>query len=327
MNKSKLIATSAIATVMTATAAHAELSISGGMAGWWITGDSNTSVDRRWNTESVNVTYSDTLDNGMGISVTANVGETGNSHQSWGHNNTTTTGGDVNYTMSISSDMGSISFGDQMASATDRADNIVSMSLMECCTMTSTLPDGMTTTAYNDGDNMNGNANEGVEYTSPSINGWTLRLSHMPTSGNASETAEDSNQGAISGAIGPFSVAAGINSVGHDGTDDGYDSSFGAASMSLGSMTVTAGMFNGGASRADTNVLVLDVPIMGMSGKVTYADHDESGAGAYDDSGYRVGLSKSLGAASFAIEYDNADIASGNDGEVETWRMGYAIYF
>ena len=51
------------------------------MAGWFITDDSMTSVSRQWNTESVNVTYSDTLDNGMGISVTANVGETGNTHR------------------------------------------------------------------------------------------------------------------------------------------------------------------------------------------------------------------------------------------------------
>ena len=95
MNKSKLIATSAIATVMTATAAQAELSISGGMAGWWLTGDSITSVNRQWNTESVNVTYSDTLDNGMGISVTANVGETGNTHTGFGSDSSD----DANYTM------------------------------------------------------------------------------------------------------------------------------------------------------------------------------------------------------------------------------------
>ena len=74
---------------------------------------------------SVNVTYSDTLDNGMGISVTANVGETGNTHRGF-HTNSAD---DVNYTMSISSDMGTISFGDQIAAATDRADNIVSLSL------------------------------------------------------------------------------------------------------------------------------------------------------------------------------------------------------
>ena len=324
MNKSKLIATSAIATVMTATAAQAELSISGGMAGWWLTGDSITSVNRQWNTESVNVTYSDTLDNGMGISVTANVGETGATVNGWG----SASAQDVNYTMSISSDMGTISFGDQIASAADRGDNIISMSLQECCTWSATLPDGMggANGVYADGDNATGDSNEGIEYSSPSLNGWTIRLSHSPTAANASESAEDSNGASVSGSIGPVAVSAGMNSQGHDGTNDGYDSTYGAASIGLGSMTVSAGMFEGGGNRADATVLVVDMPIMGMSGKATYVDMDDTGAN-YDDSGYRLGLSKSLGAASFSVEYDNADTASGDAGEVETWRVGYALYF
>jgi len=324
MNKSKLIATSAIATVMTATAAQAELSISGGMAGWWLTGDSITSVNRQWNTESVNVTYSDTLDNGMGVSVTANVGETGATVNGWG----SASAQDVNYTMSISSDMGTISFGDQIASAADRGDNIISMSLQECCTWSATLPDGMggANGVYADGDNATGDSNEGIEYSSPSLNGWTIRLSHSPTAANASESAEDSNGASVSGAIGPVSVSAGMNSQGHDGTNDGYDSTYGAASIGLGSMTVSAGMFEGGGNRADATVLVVDMPIMGMSGKATYVDMDDTGAN-YDDSGYRLGLSKSLGAASFSVEYDNADTASGDAGEIETWRVGYALYF
>ena len=324
MNKSKLIATSAIATVMTATAAQAELSISGGMAGWWLTGDSITSVNRQWNTESVNVTYSDTLDNGMGVSVTANVGETGATVRGWGSDSAQ----DVNYTMTISSDMGTLSFGDQIASAADRGDNIISMSLQECCTWAATLPDGMggANGVYADGDNATGDSNEGIEYSSPSLNGWTIRLSHSPTAANASESAEDSNGASVSGAIGPVSVSAGMNSQGHDGTNDGYDSTYGAASIGLGSMTVSAGMFEGGGNRADATVLVVDMPIMGMSGKATYVDMDDTGAN-YDDSGYRLGLSKSLGAASFSVEYDNADTASGDAGEIETWRVGYALYF
>ncbi len=324
MNKSKLIATSAIATVMTATAAQAELSISGGMAGWWLTGDSITSVNRQWNTESVNVTYSDTLDNGMGVSVTANVGETGATVRGWGSDSAQ----DVNYTMTISSDMGTLSFGDQIASAADRGDNIISMSLQECCTWAATLPDGMggANGVYADGDNATGDSNEGIEYSSPSLNGWTIRLSHSPTAANASESAEDSNGASVSGAIGPVSVSAGMNSQGHDGTNDGYDSTYGAASIGLGSMTVSAGMFEGGGNRADATVLVVDMPIMGMSGKATYVDLDDTGAN-YDDSGYRLGLSKSLGAASFSVEYDNADTASGDAGEIETWRVGYALYF
>ena len=325
MNKSKLIATSAIATVMSATAAQAELSISGGMAGWFLTGDQITSVNRQWNTESVNVTYSDTLDNGMGVSVTANVGETGNTASGWGG----ASGGDVNYTMTISSDMGSLSFGDQIASAADRGDNIISMSLQECCTWAATLPDGMggANGQYHDGDNTTGNHNEGVEYASPSLNGWTVRLSHMPTAAAASEGADDTNGASVSGSIGPVSVSAGMNSQGDNGTaGTGYDSTYGAASMGLGAMTISAGVFEGGGSRADATVLVIDMPIMGMSGKATYVDMDDTGAN-YDDSGYRLGLSKSMGAASFSVEYDNADTASGDAGEIETWRVGYALYF
>ena len=324
MTKSKIIASTAIATVMSASAAQAEISISGGMAGWFITGDSMTSVSRQWNTESVNVTYSDTLDNGMGISVTANVGETGNTHRGF-H---TDSGDDVNYTMSISSDMGTLSFGDQIASATDRADNIVSLSLFECCTWAATLMDGMAGTngQYHDGDNMSGAANEGFEYTAPSMNGWTLRLSHMPTADRASEGANDSNQASISGSLAGISVAAGINSMGDAATNTaGRDSSFVAASMGLGPMSVSVGMFEGGAAAADATTVVVDMPIMGMSGKAAFVDMDDSGG--YDDSGYRLGLAKSLGAATFGIEYDNADTASGDAGEIETWRLGYQVYF
>ena len=41
------------------------------------------------------------------------------------------------------------------------------------------------------------------------------------------------------------------------------------------------------------------MPIMGMSGKAAFVDMDDSGG--YDDSGYRLGLAKSLGAATFGI--------------------------
>ena len=69
--------------------------------------------------------------------------------------------------MSISSDMGTISLVTKFGSNRDRADNIVSLSLFECCTWSATLMDGMggTNGQYHDGDNMSGAANEGFEYT------------------------------------------------------------------------------------------------------------------------------------------------------------------
>ena len=95
--------------------------------------------------------------------------------------------------------------------------------------------------------------------------------------------------------------------------------------MGLGPMSVSVGMFEGGAAAADATTVVVDMPIMGMSGKAAFVDMDDSGG--YDDSGYRLGLAKSLGAATFGIEYDNADTASGDAGEIETWRLGYQVYF
>jgi len=314
MNKSKLITTSALATVMTATSAYAELSISGGMAGWFISADSMTSTTRQWNTESVNVTYSDTLDNGMGVSVTANVGGSG------GTNDSSAT----NYTMTISSDMGSIAFVDQITSAADMADNLNSLSLFECCTWGSTMPDGMST-GYDDGDATSGNA--GVLYTAPSVAGWTLYLSHGQKASASSEAADDVNGAAVKGAIGPITVHAGINSVGDTGTaGSGYDSTMAQAAMDLGPMGISVGMMNGGGARTDSNAVAITMPVMGMTARAAYVDSDADGT-AYDESGYQIGLSKSLGAAGFGIQYDNADTGNTAADEIETWRLAYSIYF
>ena len=315
MNKSKLITTTAIATVMTASAAQAELSISGGFAGWWYSADNATSLSRTWNTESVNVSYSDTMDNGMGVSVTANVGGTGGTKDSTA----------TNYNMSISSDMGTLTFGDQITSAADKADGLNSLSLFECCTWGTTVPDGMSA-GYNDGDASTGD--EGVLYQSPSMNGWTLYLSHGLTAGAGSENYEDTNGAAIKGSLGGISVAAGGTSVGDTGSSgSGYDSTFIQAAMSLGSMGVSVGMMDGGSNRAQENAIAVDMPIMGMDMKVAYVDQDASGSN-YDQSGYQIGLAKSMGPATFGIQYDNADTAASGDGaEIETWKVAYQIYF
>jgi len=317
MNKSKLITTSALATVMTATSAYAELSISGGMAGWFYSSDASTSSTRTWNTESVNVTYSDTLDNGLGVSVTANVGGTGG----------TTSTNNTNYTMTISSGAGSISFGDQIASAADKADGVNGLSLFECCTWGSTVPDGMSI-GYDDGDGTQGN--EGFQYSSPSFGGWTVYLSHGQKANASSENAEDVQGAAIKGSVGPVTLSAGINSVGDNGTaGTNYDSTFGQAAMDLGPVNVSLGIMNGGGTRTDSNAVAVTTPLgsnTGLTLRAAFVDSDADGA-AYDESGYQVGIAKSFGAATFGVQYDNADTASGSAGEIETWKLAYQIYF
>ena len=324
MKNSKIIAASAIATVMTASSAYAELSVGGGMAGWWTSGDGTTSVKRSWNTGSVNVSYSATLDNGMGLSVNANVGDTAaytsagygsGAVQSWDK-------GGANYNMSISSDMGTITFGDQIASANDYMDNSVQNgSLFACCTASNGAPNAIL--GYTDGDSAQGN--DGFVYTSPSMNGWTIRASHGLTANQISEGADDTNSIAATGSIGGVAVAAGMLTIGEQGAAAEVDSSFAQAGMSFGDIGVSYGMYSTDGS-GDATMIVVDMPLMGMTSKVTFADFDAE-AGGTDADGYQIGLMKSLGAASFGVEFAHSEAGSGSNNETETWKLGYAVYF
>ena len=69
MNKSKITAYTALATIMSASAAHADLSLSGLYQGNVASGDNNSGVSHAMSTSSVYVTYGSTLDNGMGLSA------------------------------------------------------------------------------------------------------------------------------------------------------------------------------------------------------------------------------------------------------------------
>jgi len=328
MKSSKIIATTAIATVMTASSAYAELSVSGGMAGWWISGDSITSSERQWNTGSVNISYGATLDNGMGLSVTANVGDTSNYTGAGAQLSTAasvTTGG-ANYTATISSDMGSLSFGDQVASAADAMDNSVqNPSLFACCTFGGGMPAGITL-GYNDGDGATGN--DGVLYKSPTVNGWQVALSHGMTAAKAETGADDTNGIAAKGSLGGVALAFGMTDIGATGTGEtaGFESSFAQAGMSFGDIGVSYGMYDGGGANNDGSVVVIDMPLMGMSSKVTFVDVDGAGSNA-DEDGYSIGLAKSLGAATFGVEFAHAETGSGSNNETETWKLGYQIYF
>ena len=68
MTKSKIIASAGNCYCHEASAAQAGISISGGIAGWFITGDSMTVSDS--GTQNQLTLLIHTLDNGMGISVT-----------------------------------------------------------------------------------------------------------------------------------------------------------------------------------------------------------------------------------------------------------------
>ena len=144
MNKSKITAYTALATVMSASAAYADLSLSGLMAGTIDSGDATTGITSGVSTSSIYVSYSSTLDNGMGM--TAGFSSTGAAN---------------NFSIGIDTGMGSLSFGQTHSSAVDKMDSMPA----GVNTISSTASLG----SYNDGDTQEA---MGIRYTSPSIAGF-----------------------------------------------------------------------------------------------------------------------------------------------------------
>jgi len=72
MNKSKIIALTGLATVMSASAAMAgqdSVSINGYIEGFVNSGDAVTGISNTVSSQSIYVSYSSTMDNGMGLTV------------------------------------------------------------------------------------------------------------------------------------------------------------------------------------------------------------------------------------------------------------------
>ena len=136
MNRSKIIGATALASVMAASAAQAEMSIGGLFAG--SIDDTSADVASTFSTNSIYVTYSDSLDNGMGVSLTMSLNGTA------GTTNLVT---DVN----IDTGMGTIGLGTGQDSAVDGMDGSPACFSLNAC--------GSALNAnYNDGDTASGNS-------------------------------------------------------------------------------------------------------------------------------------------------------------------------
>ena len=188
MNKSKMISATALATVMSATAASAEMSVFGFATGYWTTSSAATGSSLGASSETMGVSYSGTMDNGMGLGMTINT---------YGSATDTT---DV--ALSVSSDMGSLSFGSAQNSAADAYDGMPGKAGLGLAGT-----DTIVGKDYDDGDTATGH---GLQYTSPSMNGWTAKVS---TGFSSTQGVDATTSIAVQGSIAGVSIAAGMASV------------------------------------------------------------------------------------------------------------------
>jgi hypothetical protein len=352
MNKSKMISATALATVMSATAASAEMSVFGFATGYWTTSSAATGSTLGASSETMGVSYSGTMDNGMGLGMTINT---------YGSATDTT---DV--ALSVSSDMGSLSFGSAQNSAADAMDGMPGKAGFGLAGT-----DTIVAKDYSDGDDATGH---GIQYTSPSFSGWTVAAS---TGFSSTQGVDATTSLAVRGSIAGVSLAAGIASIGvaptaqsdvvigscvvindagtgttrtamssADATcttgtierawaaavpvvvNNNRDDTFITAAYSLGDISLGYGLYSADSATGDSaSSISVSMPFAGMTAGIQYGEADNSGANA-DDDGYRIGLVKSMGAgASFAVEYTDVTTGATDDDNPTSFRVGYMVAF
>ena len=275
MNKSKITALTAIATVMSASAAYADLSLSGAMAGHVKSGDATSGVDHGVSTSSIYVSYSSTLDNGMGMSA-----------------GFSSTGAGNNYSIAIDTGMGSVNFGETHSSAVDKMDSMPA----GVNTISTTASLG----SYNDGDD---NEGMGIRYTSPSFNGWTVGLSSGDNNGTDRTTSM-----AVSGSVAGVSIATGkVDQQGTAGDDTFMTLGYSVAGVSLG-----YGNYDSDGD-GESTVLGLNTSFAGLSLGFEQEDWDGGSATDQDQTSFSVG--KDLGGMGVTLIYTDQDAGTGVDNQ------------
>ena len=306
MNKSKIIsAATGLATVMSATAATADgVSVNGYIEGWFSSGDQITGMTNTMWSNSVYVSYSSTLDNGMGLSV--------------GY---TITGSSVSGGFGVDTGMGSLRTGTgyQVNSAADGMDGLPNNANVK-------FPNAMYVLgSYDDGDSGTG---EGIKYTSPSIGGWTLAASigenicstaTTYTVSGSTATAVDTTtcsadrvkSFAASGSVAGVSIAAGVVDTG-----GANDDSFVTLGYSIGGVGIGYGNYDSDEDTLTAMSVVTDVA--GMTVGLRYDDLDAD----TDNTQTTYSVGKDLGGLSLTLMYAEQDAADNS-----RWDLVYAMGF
>ena len=296
MNRSKIIGSTALATLMSAGAASAEMSLNGYISGSFADADGG-GLSQAYSTNSIYVSYSDSLDNGMGLSVVMSISDPG-----------------VNSSgISIDTGMGTIGFGETQHSAVDGMDSNPGCFSIRACWNVAISGKGGAGGAYDDGDASSGNS---VKYSN-SMGGVSFAVSRGMESATNEPTMSYAAKTTIMGAT----VAAGVSQIDvKSGTDT--DPSFVTVGYSIAGLNLGYAVYDSDAGSEETTMGV-GTSVAGMDVGVQFASRDYT-----TDTDYmRVSVNKGMGAASFGIDYLETDVAGGSTSDTDSWNLNYVIGF
>ena len=281
MKKLNLATTAAVATVMSASGAYADLSLGGAIATVFTSGDATSGYSQYGTSYTINIDYTTTLDNGMGMATNVDVSPGGASSS-------------VNYLMTMSTDMGSVFFGTDFASAVDNNDYTQGGARYQ-------TNGQIISSGWNDGDASSGN---GIGVSS-SVGPANVQVTYGSGANRALSVAATMN---IMGA----SVKAGNTDFDTSGTSD---NGFVSVGYSVGGFNVGYNHFDMGNDSytqmgATTSVGGLGVGIsMGDLEDADSQDHDAMG----------IHVSGDLGGAFWVVDYINEDDGAGT--ETDNWYL------
>ena len=292
MNRSKIITATALATVMTAGVAHAEMSISGAYVGH-ITDNPGAATSHSMKTNSIYVNYSDSLDNGMGLGVAMSV-----------------TSASITTTIGVDTGFGSIELGTGGASAVDDADG----SPAEISVRVGPRITGM---SFADGDITGSNA---IKYVAPSMAGLGVSV----TQGFDNGTNAGTTSVAASYDLMGLSLKAGVSSLdvkAASGTDT--DPSFFTAAYSIAGLNLGYAVYDNDVATGDQETQMgVNTSVAGLTVGATFAELDTS---TVDTDAMLLVAKKSMGPMSFSVEYLELDPS--NAAATDTISFTYSVGF
>ena len=297
MNRSKIIGATALASVMAAGAAHSEMAINGYFAGT-LTDNDGGGLASTFSTNSIYVSYSDSMDNGMGVGLTMSVTAAG-----------------IKTDVNFDTGMGTVGLGIGQDSAVDSMDsNPACFSLVNCWNVAFSGKGGGAG-VYDDGDAVSGNS---IAYSN-SMGGVSFKV----TRGMESATTDPVMSYAAKTSIMGASIAAGVSQIDYKaaGTAD-KDPNFMTVGYSIAGLNLGYAVYDSDDGSEETHMGV-GTSLAGLDVGVQFADRDFT-----TDTDYmRVSVNKGMGAASFGVDYLETDEAGGSANDTDKWVFNYVVGF
>ena len=276
------------------------MSLSGYISGSFADADGG-GLSQAYSTNSIYVSYSDSLDNGMGLSVVMSISNAGANESG----------------ISIDTGMGTIGFGETQHSAVDGMDSNPGCFSIRICYSVAISGKGGGTNLYDDGDASSGNS---IKYSN-SMGGISFAVSR----GMGSATYEPTMSYAASTSIMGASIAAGVSQIDRKGTGVDQDPSFVTVGYSIAGLNLGYAQYDSDTNGEETSMGV-GTSVGGLDVGVQFADYD-AGSTSTDTEYMRVSVNKGMGAASFGIDYLETDVAGGSDSDTDQWNLNYVIGF